>query len=79
MKGSFTRTPKKPGKNLTPLAASEMLCLRIQLVHHVHPHRTKKPDLAIEDESPIEITASPADGTVQVYMKTERQPGTYAV
>lgn len=61
MKGSFTRTPKKPGKNLTALAVSEMLCLGLQLIHHVHPHRTKKPDSAIEDESPMEIIASPAD------------------
>lgn len=57
VKGSFTRTPKKPGKNaqnFTALAVSEMLCLRIQLVHHVRPHRTavtKNPDSAIEDES----------------------------
>lgn len=52
VKGSFTRTPKKPGKNaqsLAALAVSEMLCLRIQLVHHICPHRiaiTKKPDSA---------------------------------
>lgn len=66
MKGSFTRTPKKPGKNtqnLTALAVSEMLYLKIQLVHHVHPHRTaitKRPGSAIEDESPIGIIASAA-------------------
>lgn len=83
VKGSFTRTPKKPGKNAqngTTLAVSEMHCVRMQLVHHIHTQRTtitKKPDLAIEDESPIEITAFAAEAQ-SIHLKTERQPGTTA-
>lgn len=69
VKGSFTRTPKKPGENaqnLTALAVSKMLFLRIQCVHHIHPHCTaitKKPVSAIEDESQVEIIASAAEWT----------------